>query len=624
MTQSHKEDSCPRQKRIRYLPKPDYKKPLLEIPQSSKERILHRLRFLYGCSSTKQTWLELERVLRVHYAHKPEQLISLDAEADPSERFTEKDSILITYGDLLVGEGLSPLATLTKFIQRPGFRCFFNTIHILPFFPYSSDRGFSITDFKNVDPSLGSWSDIDIIGEDYQLMFDGVLNHASAESPEFQEFLNGSPRYQDMVMAFRSPDDITHEQRQLIRRPRTSDILTCFDSINGPVWVWTTFSPDQVDLNFKNPSVLIETIETLLLYIRRGANIIRLDAVTYLWDELGTTCANLEQTHQIIKLFRDVVDLVAPQVALLTETNVPHEENISYFGDGTDEAHMVYNFALPPLVLHAFYRRNVSYLNRWASNLNYPSNKTYYLNVLDTHDGIGILGAKNFLPEEEIAYMVKSALQNGGYISYLSAGDDKEIPYEINTTWWGALNKDDNGEDLTLQVRRFIASRSIALVIRGVPGLYFHGIIGTGNNPDIVIASGLNRDINRLPINVETLLQQLEKPASKLDQIRTGFGKLGRVRLTQKAFHPHGEQKVLEISPVVFSVLRIADDGCERIMTLANVTESWQSIELKLADLGSNEVVWRDLLSDRLCKAQKGKLNLKLNPYDVVWLKPDH
>lgn len=622
MDQFTKDSSGPRQKRIRYLPKPDYTKPPFEIPPESKDRMLQRLSFLYGDSKARQTLPELERILQVHYAHKPEELKTWDAKAEPTERFTEKDLVLVTYGDLLEGHGHSPLATLKEFIQRPGFRSLFNTIHILPFFPYSSDRGFSITDFKSVDPNLGSWADIDAIGEDYQLMFDGVLNHASAECPEFQEFLNGTPRYQDMVIAFRSPDEITPEQRQVIRRPRTSDILTRFNSINGPVWVWTTFSPDQIDLNFKNPVVLIETIETLLLYIRRGADIIRLDAVTYLWDELGTTCASLDQTHQVIKLFRDVVDLVAPRVALLTETNVPHEENISYFGNGTDEAHMVYNFALPPLVLHAFYRGDVRYLSHWARNLNYPSNMTCYLNILDTHDGIGVLGAKSFLPEEEIEFMVESARQNGGYISYRSSGDGVEKPYEINTTWWGALNQKDNGEDLTIQVKRFIASRSLALVLRGVPGLYFHGIVGTENDPTVVEASGHNRDINRLPIHVVTLLQELQHPQSKLDQIRAYLGKLGEIRVSQRAFHPDGAQKVLTISPGVFSVLRVAVDSSERVMTLANVTNSLQSLELSLAAMDSSEVEWRDLLSDRLYRARNGILNLELHPYEVIWLKP--
>jgi sucrose phosphorylase len=309
-------------------------------------------------------------------------------------------------------------------------------------------------------------------------------------------------------------------------------------------------------------------------------------------------------------------------VALLTETNVPHEKNISYFGEGTDEAHMVYNFALPPLVLHAFYRGNVSYLSSWANDLDYPSNMTCYLNILDTHDGIGVLGAKSFLPEEEIDFMVESARQHGGYISYRSSVEGVEKPYEINTTWWGALNQNDNGEELGLQVKRFIASRSIAIVLRGVPGLYFHGIVGTENDASVVEASGHNRDINRVPIHVETLFQQLEQPDSKLDQIRSGLGNLGTVRISQRAFHPDGAQKVLHVSPAVFSLLRVAVDASERIMTLVNVTASVQKVEVSLKDLDSSEMEWRDLLSGIVCRAQDGKLSLELKAYDVVWLKP--
>jgi sucrose phosphorylase len=247
---------------------------------------------------------------------------------------------------------------------------------------------------------------------------------------------------------------------------------------------------------------------------------------------------------------------------------------------------------------------------------------TCYLNILDTHDGIGVLGASSFLPKEEIEFMVEKARQHGGYISYRATGDGVEKPYEINTTWWGALNRKNNDENLELQVKRFIASRSIALVLRGVPGLYFHGIIGTENDPASVEASGHNRDINRLPIHVETLLQELEQPDSKLDRIRTALGNMGRVRVSQPAFHPDGDQHVLETTPAVFSVLRVAVDGGERIMTLANVTASEQRLALSLAELDSNEIEWRDLLSDRVISAVEGVLEVELEPYDVVWLKP--
>ena len=346
-----------------YDPNPDYSRPVLEISEKERAQLLSRLTFLYGEEKAIEHLPEFERVLKVHYAHKPGELIREDASFDPGERFSEKDVVLITYGDLIRGKEHSHLASLAFFLERPRMKGIFNTIHILPFFPYSSDRGFSVTNFKEVDPELGTWTDIHKIGNEYKLLFDGVLNHASAQSPGFQEVLNGNPHFKDFVIEYRSPDEISPEHRDLIRRPRTSDILTKFDTINGPIYVWTTFSQDQIDLNFKNPVVLIRVIDILLLYVRQGADIIRLDAVTYLWCELGTDCASLDETHEIIKLFRDVLNIVAPRVTLLTETNVPHDENVSYFGNGHDEAQMVYNFSLPPLTLHTFHSGNAETLS---------------------------------------------------------------------------------------------------------------------------------------------------------------------------------------------------------------------------------------------------------------------
>jgi Ser-tRNA(Ala) deacylase AlaX len=288
----------------------------------------------------------------------------------PLPSITEKDVALITYGDLLITEEHSPLTGLAEFLdERARVSEVINILHILPFFPYSSDRGFSITDFWTVNPKLGSWEDIEGMTEKYRMMFDGVFNHISAESRAFREMLNGTPTFKDIAIVFHSPDELTPEQRRMLVRPRTSDILTKYYSIDGPIWVWTTFSPDQIDLNFKNPFVLAWVVHTLLLYVRKGANLVRLDAVTYLWSEPGTSSANLEQTHEIIKLLRDVLDIGAPNVALVTETNVPHEENISYFGNGYDEAQMVYNFTLPPLVLHTFYSEDATKLSEWAAAL---------------------------------------------------------------------------------------------------------------------------------------------------------------------------------------------------------------------------------------------------------------
>ncbi len=600
---------------------PDYTRPLLEIPEAVREKILGRLAFLYGETTAREIMPELERIMKVYYAFKPPEMIENEKFFDPAERFTEEDIILITYGDLLRGEERSTLTTLSKFCDTY-LEGTINTLHILPFFPYSSDRGFAITDFETVDPHLGSWEDIEELGTHYQLMFDGVINHVSSKSRWFQEFLNGNPYYQDFFITFKSPDELTPEQRRIIFRPRTTDILTRFMTINGPTYVWTTFSPDQIDLNYKNPRVLLRVIKILLLYVQKGADIIRLDAVTYLWAEPGTRCVHLRQTHEIVKLFRDILDVVAPYVALITETNVPHEENISYFGNGRDEAQMVYNFALPPLVLYTFYKEDATVLSEWVKTLTPPSDTTAFFNFLDSHDGIGLLAVKNSRPEEEIDLIIEMATERGGLVSYKTGENGEQEPYEINITWFSALNQDEKDEDIAFQVKRFVASRLIALVLKGVPGIYLHSLIGTKNDIQAVLATKSKREINRTVIDHSAITQALQDPYSKVSRINRELGRLITIRTKQRSFHPNGDQFVLDLSPDVFSVLRVSPEGDQHILSLINVTSRPTELEIPVAQLKAGAVRWYDIVSGMEWEADEGILYVSILPYDIFWLTP--
>lgn len=604
-----------------HLQEPDFRRPKLRIAPDARERILGRLRFLYGEKDAPDIMSELERILQVYHAHKTDEMIREEGIPDPEERFTERDVILITYGDLLRGREPSPLATLAKFCDSY-LEGTINTLHILPFFPYSSDRGFSIVDFETVDPRLGTWKDIEALETRYQLMFDGVFNHVSSKSRWFQEFLNGNRCYRDFFISYDSPDQLTPEERAMIFRPRTTDILTPFWTIDGLKYVWTTFSPDQVDLNYRNPDVLLRVIEILLLYVRRGADIIRLDAVTYLWAEPGTRCIHLEQTHQIVKLLRDVLNVAAPWVALITETNVPHEENISYFGNGHDEARMVYNFALPPLVLYTFYAEDATALSRWAESLKPPSRTTAFFNFLDSHDGIGVLGVKGILSEDQIQFLLNRAVEHGGLISYKTGENGTKDPYEINITWFSALNREDADEDIAYQVKRFVASRIIGLVLRGVPGIYLHSLIGTQNDIDAVTATNSNREINRTVIDEEAITRALEDPLSKVSRIGRELGRLITIRTQQRAFHPHGGQEVLRLSPGVFSLLRTSPEGDQAILCLVSVTNKVCRLEIPLESLHRQDETWFDIVSDMEWMAEEGKIRITLQPYDVVWLTP--
>jgi sucrose phosphorylase len=606
---------------IPYFDEPDYRRPPFEIPPDVREDLFIRLRFLYGEAEAKQWLPELERILKVHCAHKPQEMLEAEKDFDPKERFTERDMILITYGDLVQGEEHSPLATLYKFVDTHNLGAI-STLHILPFFPYSSDRGFAVVDFQRVDPKLGTWEDIRGMGWRYQLMFDGVLNHCSSRSRMFREFCNGNPYYKKFFICYESPEDLTPDQHSKIFRPRTSDILTKFDTIEGPKWVWTTFSEDQIDLNFRNPAVLMRIIEGLLFYVRQGADILRLDAVTYIWAEPGTECIHLPETHEIVKILRDVMDVVAPSVALITETNVPHEDNISYFGNGHDEAHMIYNFALPPLVLYTFYTEDATALSQWAQGIKNPSNVATFFNILDTHDGIGLMGAKSILSKEDIHLIIEKAKEHGAYISYKMTEDRTEEPYEVNIAWWSAINRDDSDEDMGLLVKRYIASRSISPVLQGVPGVYAHGTIGTSSDHELVERTNHNRDVNRSVIDSKSVAEGFKDPNSKISHLRRDGSKLNLTRTRERAFHPHGEQQVLMVSPSVFAVLRTSPEGDQHILTMTNVSKRTVQIEISLPDLNIQETRWYDLLAEKDWIAEKNKLSVILEPYDVIWLKP--
>jgi len=610
--------------RIRYNPQPDYtRNPLLELSSEDRDRLSQLLLLLYGEAGATETLPALERQLRVHYAYKHPETIERDRAFDQADRFTEQDVILITYGDLLRSGDRTPLATLDHFLRViPTFKDIINTLHLLPFFPSSSDRGFAVINFGAVDSNLGSWDDIDALSQQYQLMFDGVFNHISASSQAFQELLNGNPRFQDVFTTYADPTVLTAEQREVLVRPRTSDVLTEYQSINGPIWAWTTFSADQVDLNFANPEVMLRIVTTLLRYVRYGAKLIRLDAVTYLWKEPGTRCASLPQTHAIVKLFRRILRIVAPHAALITETNVPHGENVSYFGDGTDEAQMVYNFALPPLVLYTFYRNDASTLTAWAQSLDYPSQTTTFFNILDSHDGIGLMGVRDILPKAEVDFMVQRARQHGAFVSYRTIKGGQEEPYEINSTWFSALNLDDAREELALQVQRYVASRSIALVLRGVPGIYFHGLIGTSNDIPSVLKTKVKRDINRQVLQSEDLIASFREPHSKLAQLVEKFGQLLVLRRQYKAFHPNSDQQVLQVAPEIFAVLRSTPEGDQHLLCLTNVSSQDVAIAIPLAEVGVTETQWYDLVGRCGWTTTGEKLLGILPPYGIAWLMP--
>jgi len=520
---------------------------------------------------------ELKRIYKTELAASVEQRLRNlvhsyrgRIQVPAASSLTERDSILITYADQVRKEGQAPLQTLADFCEAH-LRATISGIHILPFFPWSSDDGFSVKDYRTVDSSLGSWGDLERLGRSFHLMFDGVINHASAQGEWFQAFLRDEAPYRNYFLTVKGDFDLTK-----VVRPRTLPLLTEFQTASGPRQVWTTFSPDQVDLDYHNPDVLLDIFDVLLMYAERGARFIRLDAIAYLWKETSTTCIHLPQVHAIIRLLRAVLDEAAPHVHIITETNVPHEDNISYFGDGKNEAQLIYNFALPPLILHTFRTGDASILSEWAADLELPSDRTTFFNFLASHDGIGLNPARGIISPNEIVGLVAQTHDHGGLISYKQNADGTQSPYELNINYFDALSNPTDDEPLGLQVNRFMAAQAIMLSLRGVPGIYFHSLFGSRNWIEGVNLTKHNRTINRQKLECAELESKLVDPTSLRSQVFVRYRQLLLLRAATSTFNPHSNQEILDMGRSIFSVLRTSPGGDRRTLCIHNVTDQTQ------------------------------------------------
>jgi glycosidase len=591
----------------------------LHIPHPLEARILDHLTFLYGAEQAGPLWEDLEAILGEFHRRNPD-LRRMPATAPLSEH----DAVLITYGDQFQEPDVPPLQTLHHVLTET-LRSVVSGVHILPFFPYSSDDGFSVIDYTGVNSDLGTWSDVELLGRDFRLMFDAVINHISRKSAWFQRFLEGDPAYADWFIA--SEWDAQTDWVSSVVRPRALPLLTPVETPDGPKRVWTTFSEDQIDLNYAHPPVLLEIIRVLLFYVERGAQIIRLDAIAYLWKKIGTSSIHLEETHRVVKLMRCALDAVAPGVILITETNVPHEENISYFGKAlpetgrTDEAQMVYQFPLAPLVMHSIHSGDARAISEWAANLDTPARQATFFNFTASHDGVGVMPARGLLSKTEIDRLVDATLAHGGRVSYKTNADGSQSVYELNISYFDALSDPSATESLDVQVGRFIASQAIMLSLAGVPGIYVHSLLGSRSWQEGVAQTGRNRSINRQKFNRAVLERELSDPGSRRHKVFSAYSRLLRARAGEPAFHPYGTQRVVHYGEKVFALLRTSPQSDSRVLSLVNVSGSPQRVRVSPGDLRLPPGTWHDLLSgEALQVAQSGSL-VSLSPYAVLWLK---
>jgi len=519
--------------------------------------------------------------------------------------FSQRDIVLITYGDSLHKKGDAPLNTLYKFAERY-LKGVFSTVHILPFFPFSSDDGFSVKDFFSVNADLGSWKNIKALGNDFQLMFDYVLNHISAKSDWFKKYLRKEEGFEELAIEVDPSIDLSR-----VIRPRSLPLLNEVKKISGKtVHVWTTFSADQIDLNYKSIDVLEKMVEVLLYYVNQGARILRLDAIAYLWKEIGTNCIHLTQTHDLVKLFRKILDLVAPDVMILSETNVPHNENISYFGDGSNEAQMVYNFTLPPLLFYSFVKEDSTALYTWAKGLYLESESNTFFNFTASHDGIGVRPLEGILPNDEIKELIEIVKKNGGYVAYKLNPDGSESPYELNITYIDALLNKKMEID-KYHSNRFLASQAIQYTLPGVPATYIQSLLGSRNWEEGVRLTNRARTINREKLQIDNVLSELENPESFRSKIFYKYFELIKVRRRQPAFHPNAPFKIIEVGSKAFAIARYCKD--QVIYAIINISS--KPVTVSLSEDGAP-----NRMNDLLTGSYLNKSSIRLKPYQYVWL----
>lgn len=553
----------------------------------------------------------IEEIISAIYPHQDEAMFLKEAISERIKGYKNKnirprkgqwdqdDVFLITYGDQFYEDGETKLTTFNKMYQQ-FFSDTFPIVHFLPFFPYSSDDGFSVIDYEQVNPEIGDWADVQVMNRNARLMFDFVCNHMSAKSNWFQGYLNNRTSYKEFFIESDPSIDLS-----MVTRPRTSPLLSEFVDLDGKIRnIWTTFSDDQVDLNFANPKVLLRMIDVLLFYVDQGADFIRLDAVGFLWKKAGTSSIHLPETHKIIQLFRSIVEEVAPGTILITETNVPHQDNISYFGDGTNEAQMVYQFPLPPLVLHAIRTGNTSYLQKWANEIYLPTEGVSFFNFLASHDGIGLNPIRGIIDETEILDLVASIEKEGALVNYKQNPDGSFSPYEINTTYIDALSNQSDEDELRL--KRFMVAHSILLTIIGISAVYVQSILGGRNYYEGVEKTGANRTINRQKYKASEICDSLLKSGSFRNQVYRELQELIQLRRSEEAFHPNCAMRVLETNHATFGIVRD-----EKVYVLHNMSDQAQTISL---DAGT----YINLLTKKECDIQQEVI---LEPYQFVWLE---
>lgn len=553
-----------------------------------RNQVTEHLKHIYG-SEYNETFVD--ELMNLFQKYKDKAMFTT--------ALSEKNVYLIAYGDSIKNEGETPLSVLHRFLNEVASDAI-TDVHLLPMFPSTSDDGFSVVDYRKINSEMGSWKDITNFSRDFRLMFDFVANHVSKSSDWFQGYLNDEQKYDSYFLEKTETFDKTD-----VVRPRTSSLFHEYQGKSGTKTAWTTFSEDQVDLNFSHFPVLLEMTEILFEFLQKGASSVRLDAIGFIWKESGTTCIHLSQAHEIIRLWRTLVGQAYPGVQLITETNVPHEENISYLGDGTDEAHMVYQFSLPPLVQYSFATKNGKKLTKWAQSITKVSDEATYFNFLASHDGIGLRPVEDLLTQEEMTTLLNKTEKNGGIISYKTNADGSTSPYELNINYMELLRDEEDSEDQL--IKKMLAAHAILLSFIGVPAIYYHSLFGSKNDQKGAQESGIARRINREKLDYNVLKEELIQN-NRRHHVFNGLKQLISIRQSSSAFSPYADQEVLSLDDRVFALVRRNEETNEEIFFVVNLTEEKVAIH---PPFSGEEMINSSFVNG----------TLYLNSYEYSWIK---
>ena len=579
--------------------------PVNQLKQPLKDKLVQQLSTIYDDVPLEESFDDIAQSLLDIM-----ELSSKEITAKPfSNHWSEQDVILITYGDSIIEADQAPLKTLKSFLDST-IGDTINSVHILPFFPYSSDDGFSVIDYSSVNESLGSWQDIEQISKNYRLMSDLVINHCSSRSAWFDNFIKGEGQGSDFFFTALPDDNLSK-----VVRPRTSPLLKEVETAKGKKFVWCTFSHDQVDFDFRNPEVLKAFTSIIKQYLDSGVKIFRLDAIAFLWKVVGTTSINLSQTHEVVRLLRTLIESAEPTAVIITETNIPNTQNLTYFGNA-NEAHGIYNFSLPPLLINTLLTGNCLYLKRWLMSMPPSQDGTMYFNFIASHDGIGLRPAEGLLSENELDNLVQTVQGFGGKISWRTTDNGEQKAYEMNIALYDALQGTVEGKD-QWNFERFICAHAVMFALEGIPGIYIHSMLGTQNDYQKLANTHHNRSINRRRWHVDALEEALADKDLHHAKVLSTLKSLLDIRIKQSAFHPNATQFTLHLGLQLFGFWRQSKDRKQSIFCVSNISD--QSVVLPLSEL--NLIItedWCELITD--VKITELTQEMTLAPYQTVWI----